>query len=118
MRDVFGEIRGALTHIGDDHCIVHARPHHTPVICYVSADLLGRARTFDGRDVLVWGLIEYGEGRRPLFVRGVTAITPTLRRGGDYRAACGVLAHLCDEPAEDSIRRVRDGAPDEDNLCL
>lgn len=81
------------------------------VACYLKPDEEDRVQMLWGRRVIVEGEIRRDPwSGRPTVIRQITEVVPMPEHGpDDWRAAKGALAEFWrDEPAEESIRRIRD----------
>lgn len=110
----FGSVKGrvqSLNSRGKLKFTLYDSTFDKAVPCYVQEDNIDLLREIWGKNVIVTGRItREPENGRPVSVREITAIDPVIEAiPGSYKLARGIFQWAeGDEPAEVSVRRLRD----------
>lgn len=114
QRQSFGQVKGrvqAISNRGNLKFTLYDTVFDKPVTCFLQKGQEEQLRHIWGNEIIVSGRVTRGaQDGQPKSVRDITGIYPLVEYlPGSYKQAQGVFAwQEGDEPAEDSIKRVRD----------
>jgi hypothetical protein len=112
LRISFGTIKGTVQTVSNRDglkIILYDSIFDAPVICHLDDSQLAPLQNILGKKVIVTGrIIRHSETGHPISIENIADIS--LAHAGNYQVARGIFDwQEGDEPAEITIRRLRDG---------